>query len=267
MEVLSTTDAQLSKIGMILWKLPMKRAAIAFVCLLMFFTCAFATPEDQSAHKDAKKPDARTIQLRPVTELREDVDAWPLILNPAHPAEKRVNAALTQLNKELADTLRDCDAGVAEWAKASGAARSAEDPTSGDWVRRVKVTMRGPRFLSMVATDGFFRGGAHPDDNTTVLVFDVKTGALVDWNALMAKSAGTTSPDATVWDEGTTRPIVFPRLQAIYIGAANAYCKDAFEAQQPLLLWPDAEHGTLIALPRGLASCCRILQARVPIDA
>ena len=140
---------------------------------------------------------------------------------------------------------RACDAGVVEFEK------GAEEPqdTKDDLTRSVEVTMRGPRFLSMVARDEFFCGGAHPDDDLTVLVFDLESGTQVDWSTLVAKSAGASSPENILGDAGGTRPLILPQLQVMYVAAedAEADCKGLFEDKQPIFLWPDAESGTLIA--------------------
>ena len=186
-----------------------------------------------------------TIRVEAVRQGRENVDLWPLIVHPKSDAELRVNAALTRLNKEFVKSLRACDAGVVEFEK------GAEEPqeTKDDLTRSVEVTMRGPRFLSMVARDEFFCGGAHPDDDLTVLVFDLESGTQVDWSTLVAKSAGASSPENILGDAGGTRPLILPQLQLMYVAAedADADCKGLFEDKQPIFLWPDAESGTLIA--------------------
>jgi hypothetical protein len=237
----------------------MKHAANALVHLLMIFTCALTAAQKQPAREDPKRQGADTANIEPGAQLRQDVDAWPLLLNPANPPEMRVNATLSAMNARMAGMLRDCDDSFAEWTKVSGFAGKDGKPGSGDWERTVRVTMRGPRFLSMVATDGIYCGGAHPDNETIALVFDMETGALVDWTALIAKRAGASSREATGSDGSVKSALMLPALQAIYVAAADADCKDIFQGPQSFLLWPDAGQGALVAqaadLPHVAAAC------------
>jgi hypothetical protein len=184
------------------------------------------------------------IGVERVRQLREDVDLWPLIVHPKNAAEMEADETLVQLNGKLAKTVRDCLSGEFAWSK--------DKFTSGDFVRTIKITMLGPRFLSMVATDGFYCGGAHPEDDLTALVFDMETGKQVDWNALVAKSSRASSPKNPPGDGEGTRPLMLPELQVIYAAAEETYCKDYFEDEQAFVIWPDAESGTLIAKVAGL---------------
>jgi hypothetical protein len=217
------------------------------VLLLVVLSCLRAFSQSPPANQGMR---GETIRVEPARQVREDVDLWPLIARPKSDAELRVNATLTRLNKEFVKSLRDCDGDIIEFEKQAG---QSGDPTKDDWGRSIKVTMRGPRFLSMVASDDFYCGGAHPDEDLTVLVFDMKTGAQVDWSTLVRKSAGASSAKNVLGDaEGATHPILLPELQAIYAAAEEDYCKDYFEDDRPFFLWPNAESGTLIAEVAGL---------------
>jgi hypothetical protein len=207
----------------------------------------------------AQEATAANFRVDPVRQLRKGVDAWPLIANPATTAERRVNASLTLLNNGLQSSLRDCDAGALAEKKQTGTVETGQDPAEDDWEREVKVTMTGPHFLSMVATDDTFCGGAHPNSDTIAMVFDMTTGTLVNWVDLVAKSAGATANGDTASGGSSIGALVLPALQKINIAAASAECKDAFDDPQPFLLWPDAEHGTLVAeatdLPHVVQGC------------
>jgi hypothetical protein len=148
---------------------------------------------------------------------------WPHIAHPKNDAKQRVNATLTRLNNEFVKSLRDCDAGVLEFEKEAGEPENTKD----DLTCSREITMRGPRFLSMVATDEVFCGGGHPDDDLTVLVFDKETGAEVDWSSLVSKSAGASSRKDILGDASGTRPLMLPQLQAMYMASedADADCK------------------------------------------
>jgi len=188
----------------------------------------------------------RIVRLAPARHLRKDVDLWPLIAHPDDAAERRINATLTHLNGSFADRVRDCLSGEFAWSKNSF--------EGGEWQRTAKVTMRGPRFLSMVASDGFYCGTAHPDDDLVVLVFNLETGEQVDWSALVPKSAGASLPKNVLGDEDGTPPLILPELQATYAAAEDpdSDCTGYFQDERPFVLWPDAESGTLVAEVAGL---------------
>ncbi len=236
----------------------MKRLIPVLFCLLV---PSLALVAAQTSLATNSNPQAATanLQLTPVKELRKSVDAWPLIVNPATPAEQRVNATLTRLNLRLAQALRECDAGAREEAKLMGTAEKGQDPTSEDWSRTIKVTMTGQRFLSLVATDEFYCGGAHPNSDVMAMVFDMTTGTPVNWPAQFPQSAGASSFVDTVGDESKVGALVLPALLKIYAAAASEECKDAFQDSQSFLIWPDAQHGTLVAqafdLPHAVQSC------------
>jgi hypothetical protein len=223
------------------------RASIAVLFLVaLICTHGFAQgPQDKQAGRST------IVRLAPVRQMREDVDLWPLIVHPKSTAQRRINATLAHLNEEIAKKVRDCLSGEFAWSKGSF--------SGGEWQRTIRVTMTGPRFLSMVAGDGFYCGTAHPDDDMTVAVFDMETGSLVDWSTLVAKSAAASSAINPLQYEGGAVPLIMPELQVIYASAEEAYCKDNFEDERPFFLWPDVESGTLIAevagLPHDAAPC------------
>jgi len=221
-------------------KVRVTRAWLA-VSFLVALSCLDAFAQGAQANKAGT-----IVRLAPVRHLRKDVDLWPLIARPTNAAERRVNATLTHLNRKFADRERDCLSGEFAWSKDSF--------DRGEWQRTVKVTMRGPRFLSMVAADGFYCGTAHPDDDLVVLAFDLETGEQMDWGALVPKSVGASLPTNVVGDEDGTPPLILPELQAIYAAAEDpdSDCTGYFQDERPFVLWPDAESGTVVAEVAGL---------------
>jgi hypothetical protein len=214
--------------------------AVSFLFVLIC-TLGFAQrQQDKQAGRDT------VVRLAPARQLRKDVDLWPLITRPKNAAERRINATLNRLNGAFADRVRDCLSGEFAWSKDSF--------DSGEWQRTVKVTMRGPRFLSILAADGFYCGTAHPDDDLVVLVFDLETGEQVDWTALAPKSAGASQTKNVLWNEDGTPPLILQGLQAIYAAAEDpeSDCAGYFQDERPFVLWPDAESGTLVAEVAGL---------------
>jgi len=172
-----------------------------------------------------------------------------MIVSPSGPAEQRINATLTGLNQRLAQALRNCDEGYGWALKQMGDLAKGQYPVSKDWSRRVKVTMTGPHFFSLVATENAFCGGAHPDSGQMAMVFDITTGAEVDWTTLAAKSAEPSTYSDTVMDGSTMNALVLPALRLLSVASANSDCKDVFRNPQSYLIWPDAMRETLVAQP------------------
>ncbi len=133
-----------------------------------------------------------------------------------------------------------------------GQPEDGQNQISADWSRTIEVTMEGPRFLSLVVSDETFCGGPHPNGEVIAMVFDMTTGAPVDWTKMVAKSAGASANSAV----GT---LVLPALQKMNLAAADADCKDVFQDPQPFQMWPDAKRGTLVAqpcdLPHAVQAC------------
>jgi len=222
----------------------MKQLIAIFVCVLIPSAACAGRPEGFQ-----QPADTATIQLAPLKQLRKGVDLWPLIANASSPAEQRVNSTLTRLNQRLTKAVQDCDVSARESIKEMGSAAGPHDKVSEDWTRTVEVTMAGPRFLSLVASDELFCGGAHPDNDQMAMVFDMTTGAPVNWITLVAKSAAPSALTDSVADGSTMGALVLPALRKRLVDAADADCKDAFQDPQGFLLWPDAKHETVVAQP------------------
>src|SRR5438105_4089957 len=90
-----------------------------------------------------------------------------------------------------------------------------------DWTRTISVAMRGPRFLSLVAADSWFCGGAYPDTDRFSLVYNLSTGAPVDWSklfptALVRKTGTDTAGDGTV-----VSTVSSPEVHGLYLKGYN----------------------------------------------
>ena len=160
----------------------MRRLIVAWLCFLVLSVAlAGAQTANPRANENPKPTAVATFQVEPVKQLRKGVDLWPLIVNPANPAEQRVNAIFSRLNRRLATALNECDALALEAMKRMGNTPKGYDPASEDWSRKVQVTMAGPRFLSVIETEDCYCGGAHPSSGQMALVFDMTTGSPVNW--------------------------------------------------------------------------------------
>jgi hypothetical protein len=235
-------------------------AVQSFVPVLLCPVILFLAPASFFAPAQTQREEpgmtATTMVVEPVKKLRKSVDGWPLLVNPGNDAGRRVNATLTRLNERLTKALRDCDANSLAWAKQSG---NDGSQITDNWSRNVAITMHGPRFLSFVASEEMFCGGAHPDEDQIALVFDMTTGQPVNWMASIAKSEGVSVLTDSVADGSNVGAVIVPALRAMSVAAASTDCKDAFQDPQSYLLWPDAKKERLVAqpfdLPHAVMAC------------
>ena len=154
----------------------------------------------------------RPVQLEPSPEVAPGVAALPSIAAPADDAERKINAALQRLNKSVLKGVAEC--------KTAGGEHSS-------WDRRVDATMQGPRFLSYAIYDSSFCGGAHDNSSMMAIVYDLKTGAPVDWNALLPASL-TGKLSLTEGADGTKMVTLSGRtLYALYLTAYRPRTGDA----------------------------------------
>lgn len=216
------------------------------LALLLFLVSLLSPLAAQQAGTAA----SGSVRLQPIRQLRQDVDLWPLIAHPANLPEEKIDAALTQFNRSLRKAMQECLGGEDAWPALNGkkAPHHADDY---EFSNEVRVTMAGPRFLSLVADEGYYCGGAHPDGETLALVFDLTTGARVNWTGMLPSGASTTSD---TFDDGTSAgAVVLPALDKIYLAQAMPECKNAYQNPQPCLLWPDAKKNALVVFPFRLA--------------
>ena len=190
-----------------------------------------------------------SIAVGKAKPLRKGVDALPMVAPEDTSAANRANATLTRLNDRMIRQLKECDADYLQSLKDLGAGAKGQRFVADDWTRTVEVTMAGPRYLSLLVTDEANCGGAHPNSGQMALVFDMTTGAELNWMRTIATQAHASTYADTRLDGGTLVALVIPELAKRYIAAADADCKDAFGEQLSFLLWPDAKDGTLVAEP------------------
>ncbi len=235
----------------------MRRVAVV-ACFVVLNLVPWAA---KFAHGE-KPPRPGTVRLEDVKQIRRGVDAWPLIILPKTPATERINATLKQLNAQMKGDLRTCDANYRAWASSEGQYLHGKTSTSNDWIRSISVTMTGPGFLSLMATDDYiFCGGAHPNNDTAAMVFDLQTGNVVDWSKMIAASAGATVLSTSAAKE----TVVLPALRDLSVDTGEADCRDVFESKQAYVLWPDAQEGALMAVPSGLPHAAQACAVRLTV--
>ena len=122
----------------------------------------------------------------------------------------------------------------------------AETSLADDWRREVKVTMQGPIYLSLVATNGFFCGGAHPYMFTEAVVFTLETGDTVDPIKWFKPGSHVSYADVDEPGPPLERSISAPDLMPTYKELTKHDCDDHYKESQPFLIWPDATTGRVM---------------------
>ncbi len=195
------------------------------------------------------------VQLSPIRQIRKGVDAWPLILNPKNDAERRINGHLTNLNTHLSHSLKECDANYAQVMGNQHPPLDDNGEGAESWTQDIKATMSGPTFLSLVATAGFYCGGAHPYGFTSAAVFDLRTGEPADPLAWFLPSLKVSLVDEDEKDSLEKSVLVAGLLQA-YREATHHECDDTYPDDQQFLIWPDAKSGKVMIRADRLPGCC-----------
>ncbi|MFZ0273103.1 MAG: hypothetical protein WB524_15390 [Acidobacteriaceae bacterium] len=191
----------------------------------------------------------RLFSVAHVTQLRKGVDSWPVITGPSSPAVRRANALLNGMNRTLVRELHKCDKEFQQYAHAMDDKPPA---STGGWDRKVSVKMRGPRFVSMVADQTQFCGGAYPDNDFFALVFDMTTGGLIDWKTFVSDTEDFEVINRDV-DGTASSQLIMPSLSSVVVSRADGECKQALEEENlSFLVWPDAKSGVLMVNPTGL---------------
>ena len=187
--------------------------------------------------------------------LNADLAAMPMIVNPVDAAERRINAALRRFDASGLKAAKSC---------------KGMDGKPGDWSRSVETPMRGPGYLSFVIYDSAFCGGAHPDAATMSIVYDLSSGAPVDWTRLLPDSLTGKLALQEGMDGTKMVTLASKRLYALYLEGYKTGDhrddKDCMEAVReagqdgppPMMAWLDAKAGGLavaLSLPHYATAC------------
>lgn len=226
-------------------RFPGVNAVIVAAALAAFAAPVFAAP-DVAAPVLAEG----SAKIAPRPALSKGVEAFPRIEGGASPeAIARIDKSLDGADRRVRQAAREC------LAQAGG---------QGDWARRVSVAMAGPRFLSLVARDDYFCGGAYPDASVLALVYDLDTGGLVDLQKLAPGLATKTALD-TAGDGSKIGTIASEKLSSLYREGAGRDAPDPDcasvlkDADLAFIAWPDAKKGGLVvsttSLPHVVRAC------------
>jgi hypothetical protein len=170
-------------------------------------------------------------------------------------AVARINQALEEADSRLRAAAKDCRAqagGTQPDAAGAAAGADKQDPV---WQRSVTVAMRGPFYLSLVASDESDCGGAYPSAASFALAYDLRTGSPLNWARLLPKAlVGTASLDAA--GDGTRIGVAASAaLTQLYLTLVkpDADCASALrETDLQFMLWPDAAREGVAVQPSGL---------------
>ncbi len=184
---------------------------------------------------------AGPVELKPQPEVAKNVEAMPQVVGGVEPEPAaKINAAFKRLDAKVAVAARDCR---------KGAEALVHQPVEDAWDRGVEVTMRGPRYLSVMIDDSLTCGGPHPDVGTLPIVYDLNTGGTVNWLKLLPAGARSGVDDAA--DGNKIGAVVWPVLTAMERKGAEGDCREFFATEQalPFVLWLDAKAGAIEAMP------------------
>jgi hypothetical protein len=196
--------------------------------------------------------------LAPGRDVAPGVAGFPR-LEDNDPVAQKVNTTLQRAEDRLRHAIGQCASGAGHAGKPADV-----------WERHVRVTDRGPGFLSLVADDSASCGGAHPDSGTLALVFDLRNGMLVNWERMLPPGLGAASLDDAL-DGGKVGLFNSDALARSYrahyparpqngISAEDwSSCREAIADTRSFTLWTDARaHGLALApadLPHVVAAC------------
>jgi len=178
------------------------------------------------------------VTLREAKPVAHGIAAFPkIVAKPGDAASARINHALEGADASVDRLAVDCN-------------------HYKGWKRNVSVTMRGPRYLSLLAGDDWYCGGAYPDTDLTALVYDLSTGKPIDWATLFP--ANLVPKAEPTPGRGVSDPLYISSadLWDLYVKASdtpgdeecNKVRKDPSGLDSTLLMWPDAkEDGIALA--------------------
>jgi hypothetical protein len=172
---------------------------------------------------------AGPIALQGQNPLSETADSFPRIVNPAGPKIERINQALTRADARAKKAIKDCGKGK-----------------DIEFERGVTAPMTGQPFLTLIANDYAFCGGAHPSIVKTALTYDLGTGRPINWAEYLP--AELVKPEVLIdaGDGSQLGAVQAPALLDFYKAAAKAQradrdCDEVYDAAEGLYLWIDAK--------------------------
>ncbi len=248
---------------------PQLFSALLFLASIPFLLLATLVALGQVGVSSEPQSGGR-FTIGPISHFRKGMDAWPQIVGPQTPGVKRVNADLSAMNRQTLASLRECDASLRRY-QADVVKPKTQANVSGDWTRKVTVTMNGPRFVSMIADESQACEGAYPLNAFIPIVFDMKTGERIDWKSFSPVGTGVFA-GAEESPDGTSSPGLFiPLLMKLAVLRATGDCKEAMQdfyhlgqnSDLPFVVWPDAKRGLLMTKASGLPHVVQACEEKI----
>ncbi|MGI4745412.1 MAG: hypothetical protein ACRYFY_05135 [Janthinobacterium lividum] len=237
------------------------RHVLALLACFAVGGIAVAKASAQSSSNLAEQ--AATLVARP--PVAPDIASFPRLAGGVGPAS-RIDATLDGIENKLRGAVEDCRK------------QARENDGQAGWRRTVRVSMRGPRFLSMTAEDGAFCGSAHPTNEMLALVFDLSTGKPVNWQRMLPPSLVQSTVLASGLAGSPIRLVKSDQLLALYKSHYPAHpdnidpadrdaCLDSVE--DGFTLWLDAASHSLVLEPTAgdfaTAACAVPVSLPVPL--
>ena len=204
---------------------------------------------------------AMTVYLPSIAAAPALADQQPAVLLAARavapdigglPRVAGKDAASTRINKTLDRTEARLRKDLAECRVDNPGGGKGDSPVSADTV----VTMTGPAYLSFLLTEEI-DCGAHPDTSSLALVFDLRTGALVDWFHLLPKALTQRTAAERADAPASSGTVSSTSLARLYLDASpdmDKECRVVFKEEAPasFIFWPDPAHDGLAMQPTNL---------------
>lgn len=197
---------------------------------------------------------AGPIGLNSQPALGKDLDAFPRIAAPTGPKTDKINQALNRADARLKKAVKDC---------------GKPDGEMIFWERGITAPMTGEPFLSLIASDFYSCGGAHPNTWQLALTYDLGTGRPISWASYLPAELVTPEVLLTGDDATQVGAVRAPALLDWYRATVRAKpdkdpewaegCDSVFDQDLDLILWIDAEAGgvamQIAELPHVVAAC------------
>lgn len=138
------------------------------------------------------------------------------------------------------------------------------------------ITLNGPQFLSILRSTLSWCGWAHPDSDQSVLLFDLKTGQVLEPITLLPRNLRPDKPTLGRYPGDETSGRLYLPLKKLYLSRAildttlPEECLESFQSDDKMhfLIWPDAKEQALMMMPVSMAYaetyCADIVS--VPLD-
>lgn len=221
-------------------------------CCAIFFLFAFATFSAVEQHDGTLRNSDQLFSITNRKQIRKGVDSWPLIVGPSTPPVQRANSLLIAMDATLDRELKDCDRDLAFYANANNITMAELNP-AGDWTRKVAVTMRGPRFISMVAEETHICNGSYTENNFYAIVLDMRTGEPIKENVLVTDAEHDLGAVNPLVDGIAFHELTMASLSAVAVDRAKGECKkDLDQGALSFWAWPDSATRLLMVRPSGL---------------